>query len=408
MSVVHHGRRAFPLIILAFAILVPVLAYARVITSTSLTVSQPSLVGRSTAGAGTLQEITIGSGLSLSGGVLSNTGGGGGGVSDGDKGDITVSGSGATWTIDSGAVSFAKIQAATGPGVLGRAAGTSGALDLITCANGSVLQGIGGNLACTTIDGASLDSGTVPIAKLSNIATDRMLGRATAGSGAVEEITVTAAGRAILDDANAAAQRTTLSAAGSGAVGSSGITMSTARLLGRTTASTGAVEEITVGAGLSLSAGSLTASGGSDPWTYTTLTANHSNSTTTPTAIPTLAAVMSSATTRYAVECSVVTDAAATTTGVQITTVLTGTAPSLYTGRRTYCTTATALGALLQAGAAAWNATASAGAARCIEEWAFIATTGAGSVTLSFQLDSEVAASATTVYAGSYCRTRSL
>ncbi|CAB4140207.1 hypothetical protein UFOVP669_15 [uncultured Caudovirales phage] len=47
--------------------------------------------------------------------------------------------------------------------------------------------------------------------------------------------------------------------AASGAVGSSGITMSTARLLGRTTASTGAVEEISVGAGLSLVGGSLSA-----------------------------------------------------------------------------------------------------------------------------------------------------
>ncbi len=47
-----------------------------------------------------------------------------------------------------------------------------------------------------------------------------------------------------------------------GAVGSSGITMSTARLLGRTSASTGVVEEITVGAGLSLSGGALSATGG--------------------------------------------------------------------------------------------------------------------------------------------------
>lgn len=42
-----------------------------------------------------------------------------------------------------------------------------------------------------------------------------------------------------------------------GAATSSGLTMATARLLGRTTASTGALEEISIGSGLSLSGGSL-------------------------------------------------------------------------------------------------------------------------------------------------------
>lgn len=54
-----------------------------------------------------------------------------------------------------------------------------------------------------------------------------------------------------------------------GAIGSTGITMSTARLLGRWTASTGAVQEVTVGSGLDLSAaGVLTATGGGGSMVY--------------------------------------------------------------------------------------------------------------------------------------------
>jgi hypothetical protein len=61
---------------------------------------------------------------------------------------------------------------------------------------------------------------------------------------------------------DAATARTNLSAAASGAVTSSGITMSTARILGRTTASTGAIEEISIGSGLSLTGGTLSSTAG--------------------------------------------------------------------------------------------------------------------------------------------------
>jgi hypothetical protein len=61
---------------------------------------------------------------------------------------------------------------------------------------------------------------------------------------------------------DAGTARTNLGVAASGAITGSGLTMATARLLGRSSASTGAVEEITVGSGLTLSAGTLTATGG--------------------------------------------------------------------------------------------------------------------------------------------------
>jgi hypothetical protein len=62
---------------------------------------------------------------------------------------------------------------------------------------------------------------------------------------------------------NAASALTNLGAAASGSITTSGLTQATARILGRTTASTGAVEEITIGSGLSLSSGELSATGGS-------------------------------------------------------------------------------------------------------------------------------------------------
>lgn len=61
-----------------------------------------------------------------------------------------------------------------------------------------------------TIDTDLLVDDSITFAKTQNIATDKVLGRATAGSGDIEELTCTAAGRALLDDADAAAQLVTL------------------------------------------------------------------------------------------------------------------------------------------------------------------------------------------------------
>ena len=93
------------------------------------------LFGRGTAGAN-ISAITLGTNLSMSGSTLNATGG----VSDGDKGDITVSASGATWTIDAGVVTYAKMQnASAGNVVLARAAGTSGSYGEVAIGSSQLL-----------------------------------------------------------------------------------------------------------------------------------------------------------------------------------------------------------------------------------------------------------------------------
>jgi hypothetical protein len=57
---------------------------------------------------------------------------------------------------------------------------------------------------------ADVKANSVDVTLMHATATDKLFGRSTAGAGAGEEIACTAAGRAILDDADAAAQRVTL------------------------------------------------------------------------------------------------------------------------------------------------------------------------------------------------------
>lgn len=79
------------------------------------------------------------------------------GIIDGDKGDLTVSSDGATWTVDADAISYSKIQDVS--------------------------------------------------------ATDRLLGRVSASSGIIEEIEITDFVQTILNDASASDVRTTLACA---------------------------------------------------------------------------------------------------------------------------------------------------------------------------------------------------
>jgi hypothetical protein len=66
-----------------------------------------------------------------------------------------------------------------------------------------------------------IENNTVTYAQLQDVsATDRLLGRSSGGAGDVEEVPCTAAGRALIDDADATAQRATLGLAAVAASGS--------------------------------------------------------------------------------------------------------------------------------------------------------------------------------------------
>lgn len=146
-------------------------------------------------------------------------------VADGDKGDITVSGSGATWTIDNSAVTLAKQADVASSTVFYRKSAGAGAPEVQTLSTLKTDLGLtgtnsGDQTITLTSDVTGSGTGTfattiandaVTYAKMQNVsATDKLLGRQSAGAGDVEEITCTSAGRALLDDVDAAAQRTTL------------------------------------------------------------------------------------------------------------------------------------------------------------------------------------------------------
>ena len=82
--------------------------------------------------------------------------------------------------------------------------------DLSVGAN-TVVGRAGADIVAAQVATGQVADDAVTYAKMQNIsATDRVLGRATAGAGDPEEITMTAAGRNLVDDADAAAQRVTL------------------------------------------------------------------------------------------------------------------------------------------------------------------------------------------------------
>lgn len=128
---------------------------------------------------------------------------GGGGVADGDKGDITVSSGGTVFTIDTNVVTNTKFRQSAAFSVVGRAGNTTGNVADITATaqdqvlvRGASLQWqklTDANIQANALTGISIADNSIGFAKLSQIPALRLIGNGSAVTGNIGVLTPSAA-----------------------------------------------------------------------------------------------------------------------------------------------------------------------------------------------------------------------
>lgn len=210
---------------------------------------------------------------------------GGAGVTDGDKGTITVSAGGATWLINNNVVNNSRLSDMNSNRIKGRVSGATGDPEDLTGTQATTIldavvgdSGSGGTKGLVpapaagdaaagkylaaggvwSVPAAVVADDAVTNAKLANMAANTIKGRVTASTGDPEDLTATQV-RTIINVADGANNYThpnhtgdvTSLADGATTIAADAVTnsklanMASARIKGRTTASTGDPEDLT-------------------------------------------------------------------------------------------------------------------------------------------------------------------
>jgi hypothetical protein len=251
-------------------------------------VNKNKILGRNSFTDGTIQELTLGSNITMDGTTI-NVSSGTSTVGDGNYVDIEISGSGTIYKITSGSVTYSKIQDVTGSRILGRHSAFNGSAQEIQIGENLTLDGdilkadmyelltsVSNNpdsdILIDSLDNIwTIKDKRVTTQKIQNIPNSRLLGNplTTPGSGEVQYISLSSNLRfnsTVLDvkketllDGNKV--DLTISNSGSNYIINPNSVIfdkmqdiSGSRVLGRGEYSgTGAIEELTIGEGLTIS-----------------------------------------------------------------------------------------------------------------------------------------------------------